>query len=68
MGGIFYFQVRHANDFNGFTLEVLKRPSAARATNYLYVAPLTAFDRVLLLEETPPLIAATGSGLAIACR
>ncbi|MBB4277739.1 hypothetical protein GGE12_005548 [Rhizobium mongolense] len=29
-GGTFYFQVRHANDFNGFTLEILACPDAIR--------------------------------------
>ncbi|WP_210282998.1 hypothetical protein, partial [Rhizobium sp. BK049] len=29
--GTFYFQVRHANDFNGFTLEILACPDAIRS-------------------------------------
>ncbi|MDW9826581.1 hypothetical protein GOB24_03085, partial [Sinorhizobium meliloti] len=28
MMGTFYFQVRHANDFNGFPLEILECPDA----------------------------------------
>ncbi len=29
--GTFYFQVRHANDFNGFPLEILECPDAIRS-------------------------------------